>query len=137
MNNIGIDELVFNNDIENGIYSGGFSVKSIMMKNGISPISTLNLQKGGDMSKVSELFNDLVVPNWLLSKPYHFGGGGIHVEDDLNTTEPELTYDDNIEPDLHDKLVELASINMKPNRQNSKKLKKMNKKITRKNRIKK
>ena len=29
---IGGDELVFNNDKELGIHSGGFSVKSIMMK---------------------------------------------------------------------------------------------------------
>ena len=62
---IGAGELVFNTDKEAGIYSGGFSVNSAMMKAGLSPILTVNkpLQSGGS-SKVSDLFNDLVIPNW-------------------------------------------------------------------------
>ena len=71
MNYIDANEMVFNNDKENGIHSGGFSVNSIMMKGGMKPIITLNTettQKGG-MNNVSDIFNDLVVPNWALS--YH------------------------------------------------------------------
>jgi hypothetical protein len=69
---IGPDELIYNNDGE--IHTGGFSVNSIMLKNGLSPITTLNhtninqMQIGGD--KVSDLFNNLVVPNWSLSYNY-------------------------------------------------------------------
>ena len=71
---IGAGELVFNTDKEAGIYSGGFSVNSAMMKAGLSPILTVNkpLQSGGS-SKVSDLFNDLVIPNWALS--YSMRGG--------------------------------------------------------------
>ena len=32
INYIGAGELIFNTDKENGIYSGGFDVKSVMMK---------------------------------------------------------------------------------------------------------
>ena len=65
---IGAGELVFNNDIEGGIHSRGFSVNSIMLKNGMSPIMTFNTeQTGGKLDKVSDLFNDIVVPNWALS----------------------------------------------------------------------
>ena len=56
---IGANELIFNNDIKEGIHSGGFSVKSIMMKAGMSPIMTLNNQEnhiGGGFDKVSDLF---------------------------------------------------------------------------------
>ena len=71
---IGANELVFNTDKEAGIYSGGFSINSIMMKSGLSPILTVNkpLQSGG-ASQVSDLFKDLVIPNWALS--YSMKGG--------------------------------------------------------------
>jgi hypothetical protein len=76
-NYIGPDELIYNNDGE--IHSGGFSVNSIMLKNGLSPIMTLNdtngnsnqMQTGGE--KVSDLFNNLVIPNWSLSYNYKNG----------------------------------------------------------------
>ena len=59
---IGADELVFNNDKEGGIHSGGFSVNSIMMKSGMSPIMTVNRSEvlTGGSDKVSDLFNDEV-----------------------------------------------------------------------------
>lgn len=114
MNYIGPDELIYNNNGE--IHSGGFSVNSIMLKNGLSPILTLNhnnvnpIQSGGNtISKVSDLFNNLVVPNWTLSYNYknglvYEGGANIskynHQEDGIE--------DDIIEDTLHDKLVNLA-----------------------------
>jgi hypothetical protein len=75
--NIGANELVYNVDDNLGIYSGGFSVNSMLMKAGISPIVTYNTpknQSGGgsdELKKVSDLFESLVVPNWAL----HFGRG--------------------------------------------------------------
>jgi hypothetical protein len=72
---IGADELVFNNDIKGGIHSGGFNVKSIMMKAGMSPIITLNTEQNGGGEKVSDLFNDLVIPNWTLSYNNRITGG--------------------------------------------------------------
>ena len=101
---IGPDELVFNNDIDKGIHSGGFSVKSIMMKSKMSPIMTLNrpdtIIGGGD--KVSDLFNDLVVPNWVLSYNNRIVGGSKYKEIDSDSD------DDVIKDDLHEKLLELV-----------------------------
>jgi len=105
---IGAGELVFNNDEKHGIYSGGFSVNSIMMKAGMSPIMTVNNQEelfgGGDYNKVSDLFNDLVVPNWVLSYNDRIGGGKYEeVEHDDSESEDSV-----IDDDLHDKLLELV-----------------------------
>jgi len=100
---IGAGELVFHTDNEAGIHSGGFSVKSTMMKAGLSPILTVNkpLQSGGS-TKVSDLFNDLVIPNWALS--YNMRGG--EYKDDTSDSDSE--YDDYIDDDLHDKLLGLV-----------------------------
>lgn len=100
---IGANELVFNTDKEAGIYSGGFSVNSIMMKSGLSPILTVNkpLQSGGS-TKVSDLFNDLVIPNWALS--YSMRGG--EYKDESSDSDSE--YGDDIDDDLHDKLLDLV-----------------------------
>jgi hypothetical protein len=96
---IGAGELVFNTDKEAGIYSGGFSINSIMMKSGLSPILTVNkpLQSGG-ASQVSDLFKDLVIPNWALS--YSMKGG--EYKDESSDSESD------IDDDLHDKLLGLV-----------------------------
>jgi hypothetical protein len=96
---IGAGELVFNTDKEAGIYSGGFSINSIMMKSGLSPILTVNkpLQSGG-ASQVSDLFKDLVIPNWALSYSMHGG----EYKDESSDSEGE------IDDDLHDKLLGLV-----------------------------
>lgn len=103
---IGTDELVFNNDTDLGIHSGGFNVKSIMMKAGMSPIMTINTEQfGGKSEKVSDLFNDLVVPSWTLSYNNRIVGGKYkEVEHDEDTD----SEDDVIDDDLHDKLLELV-----------------------------
>jgi hypothetical protein len=100
---IGANELVFNTDKEAGIYSGGFSVNSIMMKAGMSPILTINkpLQSGG-ASKVSDLFNDLVIPNWALS--YNMRGGEYKDE----SSDSDSDYDSDIDDTLHDTLLGLV-----------------------------
>jgi hypothetical protein len=99
------NELVFSNT-KDGINSGGFSVKSIMMKAGMSPIMTLNEPNGhigGGYEKVSDLFNDLVVPNWTLSYNNRIIGGSYN-EDDHDTD----SDDDVIDDDLHERLLELV-----------------------------
>ena len=102
---IGADELVFNKDSGAGIYSGGFSVNSIMMKAGLSPILTVNkpLQSGG-ATKVSDLFNDLVIPNWALS--YSMTGG--EYKDESSDSDSGSDSDSDIDDDLHDKLLDLV-----------------------------
>jgi len=99
---IGASELIFNKDSEEGIYTGGFSIKSTMMKAGMSPIITLNTQTGGNNSgKVSDLFESLVLPNWALSYGNRMTGGKYKDYDDIDN-------DEEIDDDLHDRLVDLA-----------------------------
>jgi hypothetical protein len=102
MSYIGANELVFNNDTVNGIHTGGFSVNSIMMKNGISPIMTINKEQTGGSNLVSDIFNNLVVPNWTLSYDNKTFGGK-HKNFDNDSDEDEV-----IDDDLHDKLLELV-----------------------------
>jgi hypothetical protein len=103
LNYIGADDLVYTNDTKNNVYAGGFSINSILLKSGVSPIMTLNqpMYGGGDKEasvKVSDLFNNLVVPNWALSYNNRIGGRPYKKEED----------DDVIDDDLHDNLVELV-----------------------------
>lgn len=111
---IGANELVFNTDKEAGIYSGGFSINSIMMKSGLSPIITVNkpLQSGG-ASQVSDLFKDLVIPNWALS--YSMTGG--EYKDESSDSDSGSDIDD----ELHDKLLGLVKEHDIQNEGNKKK----------------
>ena len=111
---IGANELVFNNSAADGISSGGFSVNSIMMKAGMSPIMTVNTQIGGN--QVSDLFNSLVVPNWLLSYDNRMGGG-IYKEYDGGAD----SDNDDVSDDLHDKLLDLVREHESKLTQNKKK----------------
>jgi hypothetical protein len=105
---IGSKELVFNNDTNLGIHSGGFSVNSIMMKGGMSPIMTINSEQlGGTKEKVSDLFNDLVIPNWALSYNNKLVGGKYNeIEKKINDNYD--SDDDIIDDDLHEKLLDLV-----------------------------
>jgi hypothetical protein len=106
---IGANELVFNNDQEGGIYSGGFSVNSIMMKAGMSPIMTINNEQfGGKSEKVSDLFNDLVIPNWTLSYNNRIVGGKYKEPENNLKNDSDNEEDDIIHDDLHNKLLELV-----------------------------
>jgi len=121
---IGVDELVFNNDKESGIHSGGFSVKSIMMKAGMSPIMTLNMGQIGGTNNVSDLFDNLVIPNWTLTYNDRISGGvNKHIK--YNNDSDSDFEDDVIDDELHDKLLDLV-------REHDFKAKEAKKRITRK-----
>ena len=113
MSYIGADELVFYNDKEKGIHSGGFSVNSIMMKGGSS----------------SNVFDNLVVPNWAWSLPTNNQteektiGGRAKYHDEIMNNEDEK--DDIVDDDLYNTLLELATENMKSNKKPNKKKKKI------------
>jgi hypothetical protein len=104
MNNyIGPDELIYNNDVNGNIHSGGFNVNSIMMKAGFSPIITLNASNAsqiGGAEKVSDLFNNLVIPNWSLSYNYKTLGG--------SQSKKEIEDEEIITEELHEKLLNLV-----------------------------
>lgn len=111
---IGAGELVYNTD-GGGVQSGGFSVESIMMRAGMSPIKTMNdnpYQSGGN---VSDLFKNLVIPSWTLSYNNRIGGGKSKMDN--------FSDDEAIDDELHDKLLGLVE-------QHNKKLKKQQDKKT-------
>ena len=106
MSYIGANDLVFNNNKVDGIFGGGFSVNSIMMKSGISPIMTLNgnnMQNGGSTGKVSDIFGGLAIPAYA----YHNGGSKNNSYKDHNHGNDD-SEDDIIDDDLHDKLLGLV-----------------------------
>jgi hypothetical protein len=136
MSYLGGNELVFNNDLINGIHSGGFSVNSVMIREGISPIMTLNnnqLSEGGvgGGEQVSDIFSNLVIPNWAFSYGKSSGGGieterknkNLYKSDD----EDEDSDDDVIDDDLHEKLLDLVKEHDLKMKQNKKKQTKKNK----------
>lgn len=100
---LGANDFIFYRNKEGDIiYTGGFNVNSILMKQGISPIMTLNQdnQSGGS---VSDIFNNLAVPNWALS--YNKQQGGNKERDDKNEEDTEVISDD-----LHDKLLNMIKV---------------------------
>lgn len=109
MDLIDSSDLVFNNDKDNGIMSGGFSVNSILMKNRSSPIVTLNsnnVQAGG--KNVSDIFNNLVVPNWALYHQKLFSKNSI-LTHDKNEDNSGSDSDDVLDDDIHETLLEIIT----------------------------
>ena len=139
------EELVFNP--EKNIQSGGFSVSSIMMKAGISPIMTMNvntdsLGQNGGSNKVSDLFQNLAVPNWATM--YTMKGGEYKEQEQekgkgkgKDKKEGDSDSDSDIDDDLHDKLLDLVkeheNITKKKNNKSKRTDKKEKKNITKKN----
>jgi len=124
MSYIGGDDLVFYSDKDKNIYSGGFSVNSIMMKGGFSPFSTLNNETSGTIQtggNVSDLFKDLVVPSWLLTQSNKLVGGAKNNKADGNEEDNDSENEGVISDDLHDKLLELATISDNDIKNNKKK----------------
>ena len=111
---INAEDLIFYSDKENNIYSGGFKLNSVMLKQGLSPIVTLNQnhesqsQSGGsNTNNVSDLFNHLVVPNWAFTTPFkRVGGKKTNIEEEKEEKEEE----DFISEDLHSKLLSMVKV---------------------------
>jgi hypothetical protein len=110
LNYIGAGDLVFNSNRVGGIHSGGFSVDSIMMRAGMSPIRTLNGGADtegflGGSGQVSDLFGGgLAVPAHLLSYNNRIDKGKYkEVEHDDSDSDDSVVDDD-----LHDRLLELV-----------------------------
>jgi hydroxylamine reductase (hybrid-cluster protein) len=60
------NDLIFYKSDNGNIMSGGYDVESHMLRNGISPMKTLNFeQNGGKEKKVSNRFENLAVPAGL------------------------------------------------------------------------
>jgi hypothetical protein len=125
MSSLDGDDLVFYSDSNNEIYSGGFSINSIMMKGGISPFTTLNKMNGQTGGNVSDLFKDLVVPSWLVSQGNIFNGGTKQNNKDSDSDDDEIISDD-----LHDKLVALVTVSDAEIKSKKKQTKRFKNKVT-------
>jgi hypothetical protein len=126
MSYIGAEELVYNNDNENNIYTGGFSVKSLMMKGGMTPIMSRDHdEQNGGSGQVSDLFANLAVPSWILSYGHISGGKNMKQYDEDEHGKDADADADVIDDDLHDKLLELV-------KEDERKIKNANKKLSRK-----
>ena len=111
MTTIGDNEFVFYKDSEGDIYSGGFQVNSLLMKQGFSPIMTLNQASQNGGANVSDLFHNLVVPNWALAFPFKQSGGKGNI---IDKKEDEVTDDEEeevIDEDIHSKLLSMLTVN--------------------------
>jgi len=86
------------------ILSGGFKVESILLKHKRSPMHTLNKSSmNGGGNNVSDLFKDLAVPAGIFYQPNKTGGEN---KKDIGRTIQE----DEVDDDLYEKLVKLASV---------------------------
>ena len=122
------DDLVFYKENDK-IMSGGYLINSIMLKEGISPMTTFNENYSGgnkDGQKVSSLFDNLAVPAGLFYvNPKQSENCEYEVNDHTVLTD-----------DIHDKLFELIELKKQQKKQTKKqKIKSIssNKKISRKN----
>jgi hypothetical protein len=108
-NQIRGDDLIFYSSGEN-IYSGGFSVDSLLMKGGVSPMSSISDKQfeSNSTRDFSSIFgkNYAIPPMWFLSPSsetmYKTGGANYEFHDD----DQENTHGV-IEEDLHDKLLKI------------------------------
>ena len=114
-------DMVFNNDNKT-ITSGGFSVNSIMLKMGLSPLATLNKQSGG--AQVSDIFDGIVIPNWTFTHDMTAAAKSIYKPDIETETD---VNDEVLHDDIYDKLLDLVTHYDK----------KHPKKLTKKNKLKK
>jgi len=104
---IGGDEMIFSMN-GGGACSGGFKVNSLMMKAGMSPITTLQSQTGGE--NVSDLFgnSNLVIPSWLLSYSTMHGGKEAENKDARHNDDKDDESDEYIDDDLYNSLLSLV-----------------------------
>ena len=98
-------DMIFS-DENNTIISGGFSVNSIMLKMGLSPLSTLNHQSGG--ANVSDMFDGIVIPNWAFTHDMTAVAKSIY-NPDLETAGDEVVGDEVVGDDIYDKLLDLVT----------------------------
>lgn len=103
------DDFVVIKDGKN-IMSGGFSVNSVLLKLQKSPMFTMNnnTKYMGGGENVSDLFKDLAVPAGLFFHPMY--GSGKQPNSSIHS---EIDEDEELQDDIYDKLIELASTNKK------------------------
>ena len=141
---IGGDDLVYYT--KNGqIQAGGYSINSTLLKNNIPAVNTytgggkkhkptkINMSDNENESKVSDKFNNMVIPAGLL-----YLDQTINNNNNNNNNNSDNAYgpieicemDDVVSDDLYSKLVDLAEIKEKEHQKKSTRGKKYTKKTT-------
>ena len=103
-------DMIFNNQSGGGIQSGGLSIKSIMISKGMSPIMSINTGKDSEhIERVSELFENLVIPLGLINGIKNINSGYNIYDDEKNIYDDDCDEDNDDEIDsLYDKLLKLV-----------------------------
>ena len=115
------NDLIFYKDSDGKIMSGGYSVESRMLEEGISPMRTLNLEqdggrekKGKKEDKVSNGFENLAVPAGLYYITQPQSKTKYKEQDSYNKEHTPLS------DDIFDKLYEMIEYNDKKKRKTKK-----------------
>lgn len=106
-------DMIFNNQTGGGIQSGGLSIKSMMISKGMSPIMSINIDKDPEnIERVSELFQNLVIPLGLINGIKNFNTGyNIDYDDKKYIYDDETCDEENNDNEvdlLYDKLLKLV-----------------------------
>jgi len=116
------DFVIFNNGEK--ILGGGFHVNSLLLKHKKSPMHTLNQNFRGGDSNVSDIYNYLAIPAGIFYEPNKLGGR----RENTNNIADKVIEEQDIDEDLYNKLVKLASVDGY-NKVNQKKDKRKSRKI--------
>lgn len=107
--NINDNDLVFNINSEGEINSAGYSIENNLLKNGESPMTTLNDKCGGSITKN---LSDLAVPTGLYILNNSINKPDIDTSE-VDTSEVDTNEIDTISESLYSKLLNLAKFKEK------------------------
>jgi hypothetical protein len=98
------NELLFTTSSNDSIMGGGFKINSSMLKDGISPMSTVNNKIGGEGrgGKVSDIFHHLAVPSFFHMKSATKGG--------TNKNRVENYSDEMLSENIHNHFLDLMAV---------------------------
>lgn len=121
------DDFIYYKDDKNNLMSGGFSMNLLALKNGLSPLSGIEVKGGGEVkggsedrslhdTDYSQEFKDHIIPSFL-----HYQLAGEHdnysqkMSELLNVYEDDNEQNDENEDqeggDLYEKLLDLVTMN--------------------------
>ena len=118
---IGNDDLIFYS-LGGNMFSGGFSVDSMLMKGGVSPMKSISVSDSDSHGIFGK--NLAVPPMWFLSS--HKGSN--NRRNNFESREDDDQIGKLLEEDLHDKLLKISQINDRKKRTAKMSQKKINKK---------
>jgi hypothetical protein len=110
MKHLSANDMIFYKE-DGKMMSGGFSVESLLLKNGKSPIKTLNGngQEGGDDNSVAGIFKNMAVPSTLLYQPNREKTLDLFDYEKLEGGNKKT--DDVLPEDIHEKFMKMIEVN--------------------------